>query len=107
MHYWTHQIKVQAKGGEIMPSYFFCIIRERRQKRSCYFIDKGVYPYPRKKGLAVVTITGKEIKQRRCPLWQHTREGTIFHYQKHEQDDHVFFKPSWTANSPLLASMRW
>ena len=26
---------------------------------------------PKRKGLAVVTITGKGNKTRRCPLWQH------------------------------------
>lgn len=45
---------------------------------------------PKKKGLAVVTITGKGNKTRRCPLWQHTREALSSIIKNRTEDDHVF-----------------
>lgn len=45
---------------------------------------------PKKKGLAVVTITGKGSKTRRCPLWQHTCDALSSIIPKRAEDDYVF-----------------
>lgn len=45
---------------------------------------------PKRKGLAVVTITGKGNKTRRCPLWQHTREALSSIIKDRAEDEHVF-----------------
>lgn len=45
---------------------------------------------PKRKGLAVVTVTGKGNKTRRCPLWLHTREALSSIIKNRTEDDHVF-----------------
>ena len=45
---------------------------------------------PKRKGLAVVSITGKGNKTRRCPLWQHTRDALSSIIKNRTEDEYVF-----------------
>lgn len=45
---------------------------------------------PKRKGLAVVSITGKGNKTRRCPLWKHTRDALSSVIKNRAEDEHVF-----------------
>ena len=45
---------------------------------------------PKRKGLAVVSITGKGNKTRRCPLWQHTSDALSSIIRNRAEDEHVF-----------------
>jgi site-specific recombinase XerD len=45
---------------------------------------------PRRKGLAVVSITGKGNKTRRCPLWQHTHDALVSVIKNRAEDERVF-----------------
>ena len=58
MHYWTHQIKVQAKGGEIMPSYFFLYNTGARAEEAATLLIRDL-SLPKKKGLGCSDYNGQ------------------------------------------------
>ena len=47
MHYWTHQIKVQAKGGEIMLLLFLYNTGARAEEAATLLIRDLSYPRKR------------------------------------------------------------